>query len=133
MRSCFIYGVMIFTTLLVVAGCGTREISFARNVMPILQANCVECHSGSGEGLAKSGLDLTAYDHLMKGTKFGPVVVPGDSTSSTLYRVVSHRVDPRIQMPPHHDESLATGRKPALEMEQIENIRSWIDQGALNN
>lgn len=124
---------MLFTTLLVVTGCGKREISFARDVMPILQANCVECHGGSGEGFVKSGLDLTSYDHLMKGTKFGPVVVPGDSTSSNLYRVVSHRVDPKIQMPPHHDESLATGRKPALEMEQIANIRQWIDQGALNN
>ena len=133
MRSAFINGVMVFTTLLVAAGCGKREISFSRDVMPVLRANCVECHGGSGEGLAKSGLDLTSYDHLMKGTKFGPVVVRGDSTSSNLYRVVSHRVDPKIQMPPHHDESLATGRKIALEVEQITNIRLWIDQGALNN
>ena len=109
------------------AGCGEREISFANDVMPILKANCVECHDGSGEGVLKSGLNLKDYDDLMKGTKFGPIVVPGDSTSSTLYRIVSHRVDPKIQMPPHHEEALPEGRRPALKMEQIVTIRQWID------
>lgn len=125
--------IVVIVALLVLAGCGKREISFANDVMPILKANCVDCHDGKGEGVSKSGLDLKDYEHLMQGTKFGPVVVPGDSISSTLYLVVSHRVDPRIQMPPHHDEALPQGRRPALKTEQIVTIRDWIDQGAVNN
>lgn len=132
MRSRVVKSIII-VALLAVAGCGKHEISFAIDIMPILNANCVDCHGGSGEGVVKSGLDLKDYDQLMKGTKFGPVVIPGDSTSSTLYRVVSHRVDPKIQMPPHHDEALPQGRRPALEMEQVIAIRQWIDQGAQNN
>lgn len=125
--------IVLSAVFLAVAGCGKREISFTNDVMPILKANCVDCHDGSGEGVLKSGLDLKDYNSLMKGTKFGPIVVPGNSTSSTLYRVVSHRVDPKIQMPPHHDEALPEGRRPALKMEQIVTIRQWIDQGARNN
>ena len=125
--------VTVIAVLLAVAGCGEREISFAGDVMPILKDNCVDCHDGSGEGVLKSGLDLKDYANLMKGTKFGPIVVPGNSASSTLYRVVSHRVDPKIQMPPHHEEALPKGRRPALKMDQIVTIRQWIDQGARNN
>ena len=69
----------------------------------------------------------------MQGTKFGPAVVPNDSASSTLYRVVSHQTDPKIQMPPHHEEALAEGRGLALQESEIKLIQNWIDQGALNN
>ena len=127
-------GLLILLAVLVTAGgCGKQEISFTNDVLPILKSNCVDCHDGSGEGVLKSGLDLKDYDSLMKGTKFGPIVVPGNSASSTLYRIVSHRVDPKIQMPPHHDEALPVGRRPALKTEQIVTIRQWIDQGARNN
>jgi len=125
--------VIIISIILVMEGCGDRTISFAKDVMPILRANCVACHTGLGEGIAKSGLDLKDYDNLMRGTKFGPVVVSGDSNSSTLYRIISHQVDTRIQMPPHHDEALPEGRKTPLTEEQIIIIRKWIDQGAVNN
>lgn len=133
MRSGFSYGFIIIAVLLAMAGCGQRKISFSRDVMPILKTNCMNCHGDNGEGLVKSGLDLEDYAHLMKGTKFGPVVVPGNSSSSTLYLVVSHRVHPEIQMPPHHVEALAKGRRPPLQTEQIMTIHKWIDQGALNN
>jgi hypothetical protein len=32
----------------------------------------------------KSGLDLTSYEGLMKGTKFGAMVIPRDSERSNL-------------------------------------------------
>ena len=69
----------------------------------------------------------------MQGTKYGPVIVPGNSESSTLYRLIAHKVDPKIQMPPHHDEGLAKGREDELTPRQIEFIGKWIDQGAKNN
>jgi hypothetical protein len=108
-------------------------VSFNKDIKPILVANCLKCHDGSGEGSSTSGFSVLTYDSVMKGTKYGPVVVPGSAISSTLYRLIAHKVDPRIQMPPHHDEGLAKGREDALTPRQIEKIEMWIDQGAKNN
>ena len=126
---------MLFTIVLAgvaLAGC-ERQVSFAADVKPILDNYCIQCHSGSGEGETASGFAVDDYDSLMQGTKFGPVVVPGSKMSSSLYLVVTEKVDPKIHMPPHHDESLAEGRGFALSRTNIETIGTWIDQGARNN
>src|SRR5665811_204290 len=47
--------------------------SFREDVVPILKGRCESCHQPNGEGTQKSGLDLTSYAGIMKGTKFGPV------------------------------------------------------------
>ena len=108
-------------------------VSFNKDIKPILVANCLECHDGSGEGSSTSGFSVQTYDSVMKGTKYGPVVVPGSAISSTLFLLVSHQVDPKIQMPPHHKEALAAGKGKPLTERQIEYIGKWIDQGAKNN
>jgi hypothetical protein len=110
-----------------------RQVSYSADVKPILDNYCIQCHSGAGEGEAASGLALDEYDALMQGTKFGQIVVPGSSMSSSLYLVVTEKTDPKIHMPPHHDESLAEGRGFRLSRENIETIGTWIDQGAKNN
>jgi len=114
---------------LVLCACD-RSPTYSRDIQPILQANCTACHSGSGEGLAASGLDLGTYEGLMRGTRLGRVVVPGGSEASSLYLVVAHKTDPKIQMPPHHPESLAEGRGGTLTGAEVEAIRAWIDAGA---
>ena len=114
------------------AGC-SQEVSYQKDVNPILQANCLSCHDGKGEGVEASGFSVKSYDDLMKGTKFGQVVVAGDSLSSSLYRLIDHQADPKIQMPPHHDQAVASGKMSALSGEQINTIKAWIDQGAKNN
>lgn len=111
----------------------SQPISFNKDIKPILVANCLECHDGSGEGSSTSGFSVKTYDSIMKGTKYGPVIVRGSSESSTLYRMVAHKVDEKIQMPPHHDDALAAGRGEALTERQIEYIEKWIDQGAKKN
>jgi hypothetical protein len=115
-----------------IGGC-ERQVSFSADVKPILDNYCVSCHSGSGEGEAASGFAVNDYESVMKGTKFGQVVVPGSAMSSSLYLVVTEKVDPKIHMPPHHAESLAAGRGFALSRTNIETIGTWIDQGAKNN
>ena len=69
----------------------------------------------------------------MKGTNLGPVIIAGDSLSSSLFRMVNHQSDKKIQMPPHHDVSVAEGRGDPLSATQISIIKTWIDEGALNN
>ena len=113
-------------------GC-ERQISFAGDVQPIFLASCVSCHDQTAEGITASGFSMADYDGVMKGTKFGPVVIPNSSISSTLYLVIANKTSPEIQMPPHHETSLAEGRGTPLTEDQIEIIGKWIEQGALNN
>ncbi|MEN8175034.1 MAG: hypothetical protein ABFS23_04685 [Pseudomonadota bacterium] len=106
-------------------------ISFQNDIAPILSEHCVECHVPGGDGYEKSGLLLTedssttaSYDNLMRGTRYGPVIVVGDAESSTLVRIVEGRVDPSIKMP-HGKGSLSAEQQAAL--------RQWVEQGASNN
>ena len=113
--------VTITVALLGVAltGC-ERQVSFSADVKPILDNYCISCHTGSGEGEAASGFAVDGYDSVMQGTKFGKVVGPGSSMSRSLYLVVTEKDDPKIHMPPHHDEALAEGGGFALSREPIE-------------
>ena len=132
---------MLVTSLLKVGVCAfcigligcERDVSFAVDVQPILLASCVECHDKSAEGYAAIGFSLEDYDSVMKGTKFGAVVVPNSSMSSTLYLMIAHKTDTAIHMPPHTEKALAEGRGIAMSEEQIETIGDWIDQGAKDN
>jgi len=108
---------------LLLAGCGDKPLTYQANIKPILDKNCASCHSTGGEGYAKSGLLLDSYEGLMKGTKFGPIVTPGSSVSSTLYRLVAGKADPSLRMP--------HGQEP-LPKKTVDLIGKWIDQGAKN-
>ncbi len=99
-------------------------VSWRLDVQPILQSHCVECHKPGGQGQEASGLNLTSYAGLMKGTQHGPIVVPGDTLSSNLLVLVEGRADPKVRMP--------HGQRPLLK-QQIEIIRLWVKQGAKDN
>jgi hypothetical protein len=112
----------IAATLL--AGCGEKKskpLSYHTDIKPILDQYCVECHKEGGKGTEKSGLLLDSYAATMRGTKFGPVVIPGQAINSTLYRLVSGKADPSLRMP-HEGGPLAEAT--------VNKIRDWIDQGA---
>ena len=128
-----IRGIIIIVAISLFSFSCSQPVSYKNDIKPILVANCLECHDGSGEGSSTSGFSVKTYDSIMNGTKYGPVIVPGNSESSTLYRMVAHKVDEKIQMPPHHNEAWAEGRGEALTKRQIEYIEKWIDQGAKNN
>ena len=132
MNSSNLLKVGVLALFVGLVGC-ERQIGFADDVQPILLNSCIECHDQSAEGYATSGFSLRDYESVMKGTNFGQVVVPKSSISSTLYLTITHKTDPQIQMPPHHEEALAEGRGTPLTDRQIEIIGDWIDQGALNN
>ena len=107
-----------------VAGCNKPGVSFSADVQPVLTKHCLECHAQGKEGEQKSGLNMESYAHLMAGTRFGPVIVPGSSVSSTLVRLINQQADKSINMP--HDK----GKIPDAE---IALIKAWIDEGAKNN
>ena len=109
--------------LALLAGCGDKPLTYQADIKPIIDANCMACHVPGGEGYEKSGLLMDSYEAVMKGTQYGPVVIPGSSVSSTLYRLVSGQADPSIRMP--HGQ----GTLPDAE---VSKIAAWIDQGAKN-
>lgn len=102
------------------------EVSFKDDVQPILHDYCVSCHSPGGRGHAKSGLDLTSYEGLMRGTKFGPVVIPGNSGASTFTKLLTG-TNKGLKMPMGLNE---TG---TLDRQYILILRKWVKQGAKNN
>jgi len=98
--------------------------SFAEDVFPIFKGRCVDCHAPGKEGFEKSGLDLTTYEGVMKGTKFGPMVKARDHDSSNLIWLLDWRGAPETRMP-HGKKKLSTCDRSA--------IRTWIREGAKNN
>jgi hypothetical protein len=109
------------------------DVSFSEDIQPILEASCIQCHDNQAEGELVSGLSLKTYDDLLQGTQYGKVVVPGSAMSSALYLTVAGKTAPEIRMPPHNEESFATGKGEMLSARQIELIERWINEGAPNN
>lgn len=100
------------------------KFSFAEDVVPILKGRCQGCHQPGGIGFERSGLDLTSYAGLMKGTRHGPVVVAGDPGASNLMWLLDWRAAPELRMP-YHAKKLSTCDR--------DDIRGWICEGAKDN
>jgi hypothetical protein len=108
------------------AGCQrSSEVSYAKDVAPILDKHCKGCHVAGQAGYVVSGFELENYETLMKGTQYGPVVLPGDPLTSVLVMLIEGRADPALRMP-HGDA------RP-LDPTEIATIRQWVEQGAKNN
>jgi len=108
------------------AGCTREEaVSFSQDVKPIIDKNCLACHKEGGEGFEASGFSMLTYEDLMKGTKFGPMIISGDSAGSNMIVLMEGRADPSISMP--------HGTMDPVRKADIETLRLWVDQGAKNN
>jgi mono/diheme cytochrome c family protein len=97
-------------------GASAGPVSFARQVLPIFQASCSDCH---GAETKEVELSLITYADVMKGSEYGTVIEAGDPSGSLLLDMVSAGEMPQDA--------------PALGAEEIALIRSWIQQGAQNN
>ncbi len=97
------------------------EVDFARDIQPILNANCVECHGGVK---AAGEVSFVYEDRVInfRGDSGNPVVTPGVLEDSELYyRVTTDDEDDR--MPPAKDH-------PPLSEGEIALLASWIEEGA---
>ena len=104
--------------------CAAEPQSFSEDILPIFQGRCVSCHQPGGAGYEKSGLDLTSYEGLMKGTKFGAMVIPRDPEGSNLMWLLDWHGSPEVRMP-HGKKKLSICDRNA--------IRAWIREGAKDN
>lgn len=88
-------------------------LSFERDIRPILKAYCFHCHGE--EETFQGGLDVRLVRFMHHGGDSGPAIVPGDATSSLLWK--------RIEA-----DEMPEGAKK-LSPAQKKTIRSWIQAG----
>ena len=122
--SSTLFAITILVATVIVVPAKAEHANFKDEVFPIIQKYCVECHQPGGEGYEKSGLDMRTYEAIMKGTKHGPIVVPGNAFLSNLNVLIEGRAKPELKMP--------HARKGLTKWER-HMIRSWVNRGAKNN
>lgn len=76
-----------FATALLIAGSlhAQRAPLFKSEVLPVLENNCVKCHSPNQK---MAGLDLSTFAGMMAGGTSGPVIAPGKPARSLLYQMI---------------------------------------------
>ena len=98
-----------------------QEISYNRDIRPILSENCFSCH-GPDKSARKADRRLDTADGSRAEIDGVRAIVPGDlAKSDAVVRIESHDADEKMP-PPKSDKKL----KP----EQIALIKKWIAQGA---
>src|SRR6202050_3264210 len=89
---------------------------FDSQVAPILQKNCLACHSIS---VRRVGQVIENYDSLIKGGAHGPPIVPGNADGSRIIQMLEGKTAPRMPF----------GADP-LPAADIAAIKAWINAGA---
>ena len=104
-----------------IAGLDSADI-FKDAVMPILQSKCVSCHNKEKK---KGGLLLTSYEEILAGGKTREGVIPGNISTSEIFR--------RITLPKEHKEFMPSDGKKPLSESQVAILEFWIETGAHRN
>jgi len=116
-----IYRLFWILTILFFASCNDssdKEISFNRDVRPILNSKCLRCHGGVK---ANGEFSLLFEEDAFSKTQSGkPAIVRGNHEKSELYRRLVSK-NPEYRMPLE---------SPELSQAEIDILAKWIDQGA---
>lgn len=91
------------------------EINFARDIFPILERSCIECHGPTED---KGDLRLHTQAHAFAADY---IIVPGAPEDSELYYLVA--------LPPGDPDIMPSEGDP-LAAEEIALLRQWIEEGA---
>lgn len=98
-----------------------KNISFSQNIYPIFQVKCAfsGCHASPNPA---DGIDLSTWANV---TADPNIVFPGEADLSRLVWAIEPRagISP---MPP-------VGYARPVTAEQLRGIKTWIDEGALDN
>ena len=97
-----------------------QEVSYKRDIKPLFERFCVECH---GNDSPKGGISLTSVASMkLSGRKSGPGIVPGKPDESSIVRYVRGELLPRMPK-----------GGPALSENDLHVIRCWIFAGAIDD
>jgi len=123
-RSCFqhpFWSIFLFICLFFPSGVRAvdlEELSFDRDIRPILSENCYACHGFDSEA-READLRL---DTRAGAVEDSGVVEPGDSGASTLVERILSTDPDNVMPPPDSGRSLTSVQK--------DKLSRWIDQGA---
>jgi hypothetical protein len=97
------------------------NVSFGRHVEPLFQQRCgvSGCHAGSSPA-ARLNLQTPSYSNLMNHQP--RLVVAGAGNNSLLIQRLDGRIQPQMPL-----------RGNPLNQNQLDGIKKWIDEGALNH
>ncbi|MHC4877619.1 MAG: PSD1 and planctomycete cytochrome C domain-containing protein [Planctomycetota bacterium] len=93
------------------------KVDFVRQIKPLLQKHCVECHGAEAQ---EGGLRLDLRSVALEGGDSGYAIVPGKSAEGALIERVTSD-DPELRMPPEGDP---------LSADEIARLKRWVEQGA---
>jgi len=109
------YSVALLGTALLSTVGRAGEVDYQREVVPLLQQYCIDCH---GADVAESNLRLDSLLEALRGGDSGEAaVVPGASEQSYLIARILHTDDAQ-RMPPD---------SPPLAEDEIALVKAWID------
>ncbi len=109
----------VVSILLAFIGANAAPVDFVREVRPIFEARCYDCHSGDTR---KSGLRLDVKAAALKGgDNHGPDIVPGKPGGSPLIHFLTTGNEDEI-MPP---------KGGPLSPAEIALITRWVAEGAV--
>ena len=101
----------------------SHEIIFSKDIKPVLERSCLQCHSGDKP---KGNFRMDSREALLKGGESKEAsIVPGESASSQMVRFAADAVG-EMEMPPLEKRN----KFAKLTEREIGILRGWIDQGA---
>jgi len=100
---------------------GGGKVSFEKDVLPIFEMRCFECHAVEFQRRPKGRLRLDGKDWILRGGKGGDGVVPGKPEESAIYT--------RVTLPEEHEDIMPPDGAPVSDA-QKETLRRWIEEGA---
>lgn len=116
----FLSACILFAFLL--RGNAEEEVSFSRDIRPLLSDRCFKCH-GFDEETKEADLGLHSFAESTRDLGGYQAIVPGNADASEVVaRILSD--DPDDVMPP------PKANKPRFSPDEIELMRRWINQGA---
>ena len=104
-----------------VPGRAADQVSFSRQIQPILSDNCFTCH-GPDEKKRKADLRLDDETSARRVKDGKAAIVPGRSAASEAYRRLVTTDADDLMPPPKSNKKLTTA--------QIALLQRWIDEGA---
>src|SRR5271167_2724359 len=113
--------IVLFAATLSAAAAPSSELSFNRDIRPIMSDTCFRCH-GPDKSSRMAGLRLDIRDEALKPRRPGVVpIVPGDPEHSEIVQRI-FSTDARIMPPQFAHKELTAAQK--------ETIRQWVAEGA---
>lgn len=97
----------------------TDCIDFEAVVGPLLERECVHCHSGPD---ADTRLTLSTYEDVLDGSASGPIIEACDAAASFLSQ--------KLAVSPLWGRRMPADGPPYLGVAETQVLRRWIDEGA---